>query len=95
MEQERIDNYALLIREAGLRQELADLRAKLEAAERDAGRWRYTQQKGYFCVGPTYDNSGIPCWVVGIQWSNKAPINKCIKGEGETLAAAIDAALKS
>ena len=76
-----------------------------DSPTQDALRWRFTQLPRYFQCGP-YDTSGeFHGYSVGIEplippnthWReyDKYPsVNQCILGRGDTLAAAIDAAIK-
>lgn len=76
--------------------------------KKDALRWRYTQQEGYFVCGPYNtdgDFSGYSVGVLKYEYDSKArysepaymrqlSLNKCIEGRGKTLKSAIDRALK-
>lgn len=66
-----------------------------EDTVRDAKRWRFMQEPGYFQTGP-YDSYAEWCgYKVGIQKTPHSPLGKSVLGQGKTLAEAIDAALAS
>ena len=68
--------------------------------KKDALRWRYTQQDGYFYIDGETDYAVGVSPQIPPQTHWKDPINKythiinCIEGRGKTLQAAIDSALR-
>ena len=64
-----------------------------EETIRDAKRWRFTQEPGYFQTGPCNNYGERSGYSVGIQKTPRCSLNASVLGRGETLAAAIDAAL--
>lgn len=57
--------------------------------KRDAARWRFTEQPGYFEIFSTCSY----VWKVGIQCGNKS-VNSSILGEHKKKGKAIDKAIK-
>jgi hypothetical protein len=83
------------------------LLAELVELEKDAARWRYTQQNYYFETGPHDTDGDWRGYSVGVlkyvddpsiiyghpKGKRQLPLNHCIEGRGDTLQEAIDEAL--
>ena len=64
-----------------------------EEVVRDAARWRYFSQPGFFRTGP-YNQYGEWCgYKVGVQRTRTSTLNESVAGVGETFVSAIDAAI--
>lgn len=61
--------------------------------ERDAARWRYMQQPGFFRTGPYSTAGDWSGYSVGVRPTRECNLNHYIAGEGKTLQEAIDMAL--